>query len=57
MLRGDARVKAVMREIEEMDARVRICRVDFSWIVVRVLLAREAEGRKASDGRVTVERL
>ena len=40
-----------------MDARVRICRVDFSWIVVRVLLAREAEGRKASDGRVTVERL
>lgn len=50
--RGEARVKAVMSDNEEMEANVRICRVDCVWIVERVREARDAEGRRARDGRV-----
>lgn len=48
---------AVMREREEMDASVRIWRVDFVWMVERVREAREAEGRRARDGRVMLVRV
>lgn len=54
---GDARVKAVSREIEETEARERIWRVDFSWMSERVRAARAAEGRTAREGRVIVVRL
>lgn len=45
-----------MREREEIDASVRICRVDVCWIVVRVREARVAEGSVDKEGRVRVER-
>ena len=44
-------------ERDEMVARVRICWVDFVWIVVRVREAREAEGSRARDGRVMLVRV
>jgi hypothetical protein len=43
-----------MSDREEMDARVRICRVDRVWMVASVRAAREAEGRRAREGRVIV---
>lgn len=43
-----------MRDSDEMEARVRICRVDFVWMVERVREAMEAEGRRAREGRVMV---
>jgi len=46
-----------MSESEEMEASVRICRVDFCWMLVRVREARAAEGRSASAGSVIVLRL
>jgi len=48
---------AVSNERDEMVARVRICWVDFVWIVVRVREAREAEGSRARDGRVMLVRV
>ena len=45
-------MKAVRRDREEIEARVSICRVDCVWIVVKVRDAREADGRRASEGRV-----
>jgi len=50
-------VKAVRSDSDEMEARVRICRVDRVWIVASVRAAREAEGRRARDGRVMVVRV
>ena len=57
MPRGEAKLYAVIRDKEEREARVRIWRVEVVWMVVRVREAREAEGRRARDGRVMVERL
>ncbi len=37
-------------------ARVRIWRVEAVWMVIRVREARDAEGRRARDGRVMVLR-
>jgi hypothetical protein len=47
-------VNALSREREEMEARVRIVRVDFVWIAVRVVEAWVAEGRRARVGRRSV---
>jgi hypothetical protein len=44
-------VNALRSEREEMEARVRIVRVDFVWIAVRVVEAWVAEGRCARVGR------
>jgi hypothetical protein len=44
-------VNALKREREEMEARVRIVRVDFVWIAESVVLAWVAEGRCARVGR------
>ena len=57
MPRGEARVYAVRREREEMEAKLRICRVDFVWIVESVRDASEAEGRRARDGSVMLVRV
>ncbi len=40
-----------------MEARVRIWRVEDFWISDKVRFARDAEGRRARDGRVMLERL
>ena len=50
-------MKAVMRDKDEMEARVRMCRVDCVWMVASVREAREAEGRSARDGRVMFVRV
>lgn len=50
--RGEASVNAVMSEREEMEANVRIWRVDFVWMVESVREARDADGSSARDGRV-----
>lgn len=42
----------MIRDNEEMDANVSICRVDCVWIVVRVREARDAEGRRAREGKI-----
>lgn len=52
--RGEARLNAVIRESDETEASVRMCRDDCVWMVARVRAAREAEGRSARDGRVMV---
>ena len=57
MLRREASVNAVMRESEEIDARVRQVRVVDVWRAVRVWRAVEAEGRSARVGRVKVLRV
>ena len=57
MPREDANEYAVSSDRDEIVARVRIWRVDFVWIVVRVREAREAEGRRARDGRVMLVRV
>lgn len=44
------------RDREEMEARVRMRAVERSWMVARARAAREAEGRRAREGRVIVER-
>lgn len=57
MLRLEARVNAVTREREEMEARVRQVRVVEVWRALRVRLAVEAEGRRARVGSATVARV
>lgn len=44
----------MMRDREEIDARVRIWRVAVVWMYVRVWRAWEAEGRSARAGRIVV---
>ena len=46
-----------MRERELIEARVRMWRVERSWMVLRVRRARAAEGRRAREGRVMEVRL
>lgn len=48
---------AVMSDSDDTDARVRIWRVDFVWMMDRVCDAFAAEGSSARDGRVMVLRL
>ncbi len=45
-------MNAVINDRDDIEARVRICRVDCVWIVVKVRDAKEADGRRASEGRV-----
>lgn len=45
-------MNAVIKDKEEIEARVSICRVDCVWIVFRVRDARDADGRSASEGSV-----
>ncbi len=47
----------MIRDKEEMDAKVRTWRVVAVWIWLRVREAEEAVGRRARDGRVIVEML
>jgi len=49
-------VYAARSDSDEMEARVRICRVDLVWMVVSVRDASEAEGRRASEGSVVLDR-
>lgn len=44
----------MINDSEEMEANVRIWRVDCVWIVERVRAASEAEGKSARDGRMFV---
>jgi hypothetical protein len=46
-----------MSESDETDARLSIWRVERVWIADRAREALEAEGRRASEGRVIVVRL
>jgi hypothetical protein len=48
-------VKAVIKDSEEIEAKVSICRVDWVWMVFSVREARAAEGRRAREGRVMDE--
>lgn len=50
-------MNAVIRDREEIEARVRHVRVVEVWRAERVRLAVEAEGRRARVGRVMVERV
>ena len=50
-------MNAVSKDREEMEARVSICRVECVWIVFKVRDAREADGRRASEGRVIEARV
>jgi hypothetical protein len=43
----------VIKDKEEIEAKVSICLVDWVWIVVKVRDAREADGRSAREGRTT----
>jgi hypothetical protein len=46
----------VVRASDETEARVRMRRVARSWMVSRARAARAAEGRRAREGSVIVER-
>jgi len=50
-------VNAVIKDRDEIEARVSICRVDCVWIVVKVRDAKEADGRSAREGRVIEARV
>jgi len=57
LLRREERVNAVIKDREEMEARVRAWRVVEVWRAVRVRFAAVALGRRARVGSVRVVRV
>lgn len=57
MPRAEASEYAVTSDSDEIDARVRIWRVERVCMLDKARDAFEADGRRASDGRATVVRL